>query len=53
MKREGDLNRVLVNYVDMKYSDLWSDIFCREKKREMKTLSTYSYDVAKGLSVYG
>jgi hypothetical protein len=31
-----DLNYLLTNYVDMKYSKVWSDEFLSEVKKEMK-----------------
>jgi len=32
---------ILINYVDLKYTEIWSEDFCKEKKREMKNLSLY------------
>jgi len=31
-----DLNDILTNYVDLKFSSIWSNDFCRKKKWELK-----------------
>jgi hypothetical protein len=31
-----DLNDILVNWVDLKYDQIWSDEYCKKKKWELK-----------------
>jgi len=43
-----DLNDILVNYVDLKYDQIWSDEYCRKKKWELKNESFYFRTVKQG-----
>lgn len=47
-KRQDDLERNLVNYVDLRYIGLWNDKTCREKKWELKRQSNYFRLVKRG-----
>ena len=35
------MNYVLTNYVDIKFQDIWSDEYLKEKKGEIKRNSSY------------
>jgi len=39
---------VLINYVDLKYNEIWSEDFCKLKKKELKNLSIYFRLVKQG-----
>jgi hypothetical protein len=43
-----DLNDILVNWVDLKYNQIWSDEYCRKKKWELKNQSFYFRAVKQG-----
>ena len=43
-----DLNAVLITYVDLRCQDIWSDDFCKERKWDLKNLSTYFRLVKQG-----
>jgi hypothetical protein len=39
---------VLITYVDLSCQEIWSDEFCKEKKWDLKQLSTYFRLVKQG-----
>lgn len=43
-----DLNYTLTNYVDIKYQDIWSEEYLKEKKGEIKRNSSYFRIVKQG-----
>lgn len=47
-RRKIDLNDVLVTYIDMKYSRIWSEDFCKEVKWYFKDQSLYFRVVKQG-----
>jgi hypothetical protein len=48
VENRKDLNYILTNYVDLKYQEIWSEQFLKEKKREMKFNSAYYRIVKQG-----
>lgn len=53
LKYHHDLERMLVNYVDLNFINVWSSTFCKEKKWDLKNQSMYFRIVKKGsLFVY-
>ena len=42
------MNYVLITYVDLKYNEMWSEDFIKEKKWEFKEMSTYFRLVKQG-----
>jgi len=43
-----DLNYKLTNYIDLKYSKIWSDDFTKQKKNELKELDVFYRIVKQG-----
>ena len=48
VENKRDLNYLLINYVDIKYLQIWSEKFLKQKKREMKERSSYYRIVKQG-----
>jgi len=48
LEQDYDLNYILTTYVDMKYQDIWSEDFLKEKKWEIKENSSYFRIVKQG-----
>ena len=46
-----DMNDVLVNYIDLKYTEIWSDEFCKKKKWDLKEQNFYFRAVKQGSQV--
>lgn len=43
-----DLNQILIDYIDLKYEDIWTEKFCQKIKKEFKQQSIYYRLVKQG-----
>jgi uncharacterized membrane protein len=46
-----DMNDLLINYVDLKYTEIWSDEFLKKKKCDLKEQNFYFRAVKQGSQV--